>query len=412
MTRERDFDRIARAWLELGPQEAPDRAVEAVLGAIETESQVRRPRWWPMWRPMTMTRIRILAVAMGLTAIAAGTVILGGGSQRQPTPSPSSLPTPAASAAVEPSTAAVPGPVPAAVLGSWIAPLREAPGITQAATSGISFMDGKENPAEPGFALDLGLHNSFPQEARADEVEPGVLRLVSRPSPGGCQDRDVGRYRWSMPSDDVLVLELIADACAAREAVVPGTWIRSGIGDSEGGTGIAAAFTPFFEFTLPAGQYDGLANGLDGAVAVNGRDGSALHAWKDPDGFVDPCDEAGGRVDLESGVDPFVAYLSASPELTVSGTTERLIDGGRAVQVDVTTRDGLAAGACADGAVLLWAPHVWQVDGITLEIGQTETYIVTEVDGTTIVFEADDAAGGVAASVLDSIHFIDELPMP
>ena len=30
MTDDRDFDRIARAWLELGPDEAPDRVVAAV----------------------------------------------------------------------------------------------------------------------------------------------------------------------------------------------------------------------------------------------------------------------------------------------------------------------------------------------------------------------------------------------
>jgi hypothetical protein len=107
-----------------------------------------------------------------------------------------------------------------------------------------------------------------------------------------------------------------------------------------------------------------------------------------------------------------MAYLSASPELTVSGTTERLIDGGRAVQVDLTTREGLAAGACDDGGVLMWAPHAWEIDGVGLEIGQAETFLVTEVDGSTIVFEIDDATGGVAQSVVDSIHFIDELPMP
>jgi hypothetical protein len=182
MTRERDFDRIARSWLELGPQEAPDRTVEAVLEAIETESQVRRPRWWPLWRPTSMNRIRILAVASGLTLLAVGAAVLGPGSQQPPPPS--NLPSPAPSSAVAPTTVASPGPVPAAVLGSWIAPLRDAPGITQAETSGITFNDGIDNPAEPGFALDLGLHTSFPQEARADEVEPGVLRLVSRPSPG------------------------------------------------------------------------------------------------------------------------------------------------------------------------------------------------------------------------------------
>jgi hypothetical protein len=411
MTRERDFDRIARAWLELGPHEAPDRTVEAVLGAIEAESQVRRPPWWPLWRPTSMTRIRILAVAAGLTALAAGAAILGGGNPR-PTPSPSTVPSPAVSPSAAPTTASTPGPVPAAILGSWIAPLREAPGITQAATSGISFMDGSDNPAEPGFALDLGLHNSFPQEARADEPEPGVLRLVSRPSPGGCEDRDVGRYRWSKPSDDVLVLELIADACAAREAVVPGTWIRSGIGDSDGGTGIAAAFTPFFEFSLPAGDYEGLANGLDGALLVTGSDGFRFQAMKDPDGFVDRCSEEAGRIDLEPGIDPLLAYLNGSPELAVTDTTELMVDGNRAVRIDLTTGDALAAGGCADGAVLMFAPHVWAVDAVPLEIGQAETFVVTEVDGATIVFEIDDGSGGLPQGVIDSIQFIDELPMP
>ena len=42
MTSERDFDRLAQAWLELGPDEAPDRAVAAVLQAAETTPQVRR----------------------------------------------------------------------------------------------------------------------------------------------------------------------------------------------------------------------------------------------------------------------------------------------------------------------------------------------------------------------------------
>jgi hypothetical protein len=74
MTSERDFDRLARAWLELGPEEAPDRVVAAVLQAAETTSQVRRPFGWPTWRSFPMNR---LSVAAGAVAILV--VVIGGG---------------------------------------------------------------------------------------------------------------------------------------------------------------------------------------------------------------------------------------------------------------------------------------------------------------------------------------------
>ena len=52
MTANDDFDRIARAWLDLMPDEAPDRAVHAVLQAVETTPQVRRPWRWLPWRSL------------------------------------------------------------------------------------------------------------------------------------------------------------------------------------------------------------------------------------------------------------------------------------------------------------------------------------------------------------------------
>jgi GAF domain-containing protein len=65
-------------------------------------------------------------------------------------------------------------------------------------------------------------------------IEPGVLRFVSRSSPGGCLEKDVGRYAWSMPSPDHLKLELISDQCPNRSEITPGDWIRSGVGESDG----------------------------------------------------------------------------------------------------------------------------------------------------------------------------------
>ena len=105
MTSGRDFDRLARAWLELGPDEAPDRVVAAVIEAVEDTPQVRRPLRWPIWRFLMMNHV---SQAAGAAAVLV--VVLGGGillSQRNqpaiggptdvPTPSPSIMPTPSPS---------------------------------------------------------------------------------------------------------------------------------------------------------------------------------------------------------------------------------------------------------------------------------------------------------------------------
>jgi anti-sigma-K factor RskA len=76
MTTERDFDRLARAWLELAPDEAPDRVIAAVLQAVETTPQVR-PSRWSLWRSVPMTRLPIIAaVAATLVVVIGGAVLL------------------------------------------------------------------------------------------------------------------------------------------------------------------------------------------------------------------------------------------------------------------------------------------------------------------------------------------------
>lgn len=103
MTNERDFDRLARAWLELGPNEAPDRVIDAVLQATETSPQVRRPIRWLTWRPNPMNRYPLAAVAAAIVVVVIGGAILlnqrsssgiGGGPSAAPTPSPTASPVP------------------------------------------------------------------------------------------------------------------------------------------------------------------------------------------------------------------------------------------------------------------------------------------------------------------------------
>jgi hypothetical protein len=99
MTRERDFDQLAKAWLDLGPNRAPDRAVAAALRAAETTPQVRRTRRAPSWTPFAV------AAAVALAIVVAGGVLLlfrRGPTVSGPVPTPSVTPSPSESRSSSP----------------------------------------------------------------------------------------------------------------------------------------------------------------------------------------------------------------------------------------------------------------------------------------------------------------------
>lgn len=118
MSSERDFDRLARAWLDIGPDEAPDRVVASILHAVTATPQVRRPRFWSAWIPFPVNRLSrvggVAAVAVGL--IAGGILIsqlsrmdVGGpviSPSASPSPSPEASATPGASPSASPAPAA------------------------------------------------------------------------------------------------------------------------------------------------------------------------------------------------------------------------------------------------------------------------------------------------------------------
>jgi Tol biopolymer transport system component len=92
MSEDRTFERKARAWLELGPADAPDHVVEAALLEIETTTQERDLRI--PWRfPQMTTPFRLATAAViGVLAIGAGLMLFNQGNQDRigvPTTAPS-----------------------------------------------------------------------------------------------------------------------------------------------------------------------------------------------------------------------------------------------------------------------------------------------------------------------------------
>jgi hypothetical protein len=101
MTDDRSLERAARSWLENGPTDAPDRAVEAALHRIQTTRQERD--WNVPWRDRSMTSLtRLVAAMIAIAIVAVGGVVLFRPGGQPNVGGPSSAPTIAGSPSPSP----------------------------------------------------------------------------------------------------------------------------------------------------------------------------------------------------------------------------------------------------------------------------------------------------------------------
>ena len=351
MTTERDFDRLARAWLELGPDEAPDRVVAAVLQAAETTPQVRRRVGWSIWRSFHMTRLPIVA-----TVVAALVVVIGGGmlfmrSNEHGVGGPTASPTPTSSAAA----AAIPG----ALRYHWIGQPRDIPGLGTTTRTAIDFVSGAY--FADGTDYPDGVFASGAVLASSDSIE-----LVTATAAQGCESGDIGRYTYTLsPRGTRLSMTVESEDCAPREAATSGDWYRVDCknvengcwGELEAGTyptqyfrprlGVGVEWQPLLgdmTFTVP----DGWANSADWPenITLTPSDDYAKETGSGPwheiavrknpaaANQAAPCSETVDS-DVPRTVDGLLAYLQSTPSVSAGEPTPITIDGYEGAWIDV-----------------------------------------------------------------------------
>jgi hypothetical protein len=246
---------------------------------------------------------------------------------------------------------------------------------------------------------------------------PDVVRFSSRSATGpvesggatlrGCATGETGSYRISRSDDGLrLTLEPIEDPCPSRALVYARTWTRSLSMPNSGGIGVVDAFDPLFTVELPPGAYttDRAADHLTIAQTVPELQ---FLAWKDPQGWNDPCNQAKGRYPIEPGADAVVAYFRQLEGFTVDSTSELEVDGHRAVRLqfhanpDVACPQPVEFQAKAETGTRTWF----------LRPGDTDSLVIVELtNDTTLMFEVLPAPNGLEDQVIGSIRFLDQLP--
>jgi len=362
MTRTRDFDRLARAWLDLMPSEVPDRVVDTVLQAVETTPQVRPPIGAALRRSNLMNRFSLAATATVIVVVAGGALLFNQLQAKRPD---AGSPVPSSSPAESPAASAT-GALPAALQARWFGSPKAVSGMTPGAGSTVVFSAG-------GLAITQSNGQNTAHLTATATLVGGQLRVQTGPNiPGGCTSGQAGTYGYSLsPSGETLTIMTSSDDCAVRGAALAGTWWKidctagpdaSCLGTMDGGTygsqyfaSIGAPDVPWaprfgaLTFTVPDGWANtadwpnafSLAPAADAAAAAAASPGTdpaaeiaimsnAMAEWQ-----ATPCSQL-TDASVRPGVAAYLTWLRTVPGLEVGPATDITIDGRQARSVDLT----------------------------------------------------------------------------
>jgi hypothetical protein len=411
MSATRDPDRLLRAWLDLMPDEAPDRAIAAVLQAVETTRQARvLPRIGP-WR-LPMNRLSLIAaVTVIVAALIGGTYILVGNNSARP-----ALPTAAPTGTPVP-TAATVAAFDEALWGLWVADAEPIAGLPQqgARIQLAVNWDG-------GVSLNVQTDYANGTEALGSDslaASPGQFRLRAQSSTGGCQQGDIGTYTWVRSTDGLfLTLAAVNEACALRSTTLARTWVHSLGGVNDGGPGMALMTDPYpdMQVTLPKLTWGmGALPPVDIGAFGAGDPDRHFTIFLNPRGFADGCATTGrGEFQIDKTTEALRTYIAGLPATnvkadptTIGGLTASHISG-----------DTVAKPCAAGDAALFYEPAFPTSNGgpgeITFAFGEHLSLWAVVVDGDLLVL-AYTGVGVTTAdeqAIMDTISFTNGLPTP
>ena len=398
MSVHRDPDRIFRAWLEGMPDEAPDRAIAAVLLATKGAPQSRPLPFVGRWRsPMNRLTLVVAVAAIGV-ALVGGAILLGGSSNG---PAPRVSASHAASLAPSPT----PGLAGESLRSTWL--VDTGPGVGPGSPRTVARL---VIPAS-GDALSILEDGSYSFQSRASSNQAGELVLTATKIAGGCQVGDIGRYGFAFASDGVLpgtdgtqlALTATEDTCAARKTALERPWVHALDAASQGGRGVIAAFSPYLFLTLPSDQFVGSSGGGSAEIDSATR---TLYVVKNPVGYSDPCAANGGaKVHIDSTVAAFTAYLDALPGLTPSTSVSVAVDGGTAKYIQIPT---VVTADCPGNRVQEWSQSLdAAVGGWHINQGETDVLYLIEVGSDLYLVQwlGDGVTHAEELSVISSLSF-------
>ena len=385
---------------------SPSNALAEARQAMATRRRAGFAASWASLRPAMRTAIVLALLGALLTGVVAVGSRLLWPTLTVTTPS---APTPLASSA--------PPDRIATLEGEWIAAMPDNLAV-----------GGTGAPATLSLVIDAGGTHATVKIAPSEQVrlfadvEPVAdgLRLIAKaPSDpvvsdgitfAGCPAGDAATYDWSRSADGLsLTLSAAAEDCTARGAMLSRTWIHSLGAPNSGGLGVVDAIDQLFTVTLPSGSYE--VERRPGAITiVQTVPERQFLAFQDPQGFNDPCDAAAGRYEIQPGTDAFVAYFRQLGGFTVDSTSELRVDGHRAVRLVVHAN---ADAGCPSGGRIEWQPKL-DPGGSSwfLLPGDTDSLVIVELPGSTLMFEVLPAPNPIEDEVIGSIRFLDQLPTP